>query len=42
MQAPWLADGRGKYAGQPLVVLGGSSGVGQFGVLRHLERIGLN
>lgn len=28
---PWEADGRGKYAGRPLVVFGGSSSVGQSG-----------
>lgn len=37
MQAPWVG-GRGKYAGQPIVILGGSSGVGQFGML-DLHRI---
>ncbi|KAI0091060.1 GroES-like protein [Irpex rosettiformis] len=26
---PWQAGGRGKYAGQPIVILGGSSAVGQ-------------
>ena len=28
---PWQAGGRGKYAGKPFLVFGGSSAVGQFG-----------
>ena len=28
---PWVEGGLDKYAGQPFVVLGGSSSVGQFG-----------
>ena len=28
---PWETSGRGKYAGQPFVVFGGSSSVGQYG-----------
>ncbi|KAI0783891.1 GroES-like protein [Irpex lacteus] len=28
--APWEAGGRGKYAGQPILVVGGSSSVGQY------------
>ncbi|KAF7979686.1 hypothetical protein HWV62_41695 [Athelia sp. TMB] len=28
---PWEAGGRGKYAGQPIVIFGGASSVGQFG-----------
>lgn len=31
MLAPWKEGGRGKYAGQPIVIFGGSSSVGQFG-----------
>ncbi|KZT34760.1 medium-chain dehydrogenase/reductase like protein [Sistotremastrum suecicum HHB10207 ss-3] len=35
---PWTEAGRGKYSGQPLVVLGGSSSVGQFAIqLAHLS-----
>lgn len=30
--APWVEGGRGKYAGKPVVVLGGSSSVGQYGM----------
>ena len=33
--APWEEGGRGKYAGQPIVVIGGSSSVGQCGELLH-------
>ncbi|GJE89864.1 zinc-binding alcohol dehydrogenase family protein [Phanerochaete sordida] len=29
LDAPWEAGGRGKYAGEPIVVIGGSSSVGQ-------------
>lgn len=29
--APWKEGGRGKYAGQPIVIFGGSSSVGQYG-----------
>ncbi|KAI0783889.1 GroES-like protein [Irpex lacteus] len=29
LTAPWEEGGRGKYAGQPIVIVGGSSGVGQ-------------
>ena len=29
--APWAPGGRGKYAGAPALVLGGSSSVGQYG-----------
>ena len=28
---PWVEGGRGKYASQPCLILGGASGVGQFG-----------
>ncbi len=28
---PWEADGAQKYAGKPILILGGSSSVGQFG-----------
>ena len=31
LTAPWLEGGRGKYAGKPFLVFGGSSAVGQFG-----------
>ncbi|GJE89897.1 zinc-binding alcohol dehydrogenase family protein [Phanerochaete sordida] len=30
--APWEAAGRGKYAGEPIVILGGSSSVGQHAI----------
>jgi len=30
LTAPWRNGGRGKYAGQPIVVLGGASSVGQY------------
>ncbi|KAJ3552136.1 hypothetical protein NM688_g4313 [Phlebia brevispora] len=30
--APWEAGGRGKYRGQPFVVLGGASSVGQYAI----------
>ena len=30
---PWVEGGRGKYAGQPILVIGGSSAVGQRGEL---------
>ncbi|THH23065.1 hypothetical protein EUX98_g8110 [Antrodiella citrinella] len=30
LTAPWREGGRGKYAGQPIVVLGGASSVGQY------------
>ena len=33
---PWQEGGRGKYAGQPILVIGGSSAVGQHGRLAHL------
>ena len=29
---PWEEGGRGKYAGQPIVIIGGSSSVGQHGM----------
>lgn len=29
---PWTADGKGKYAGQRFVVIGGSSSVGQYAI----------
>ncbi len=32
LTAPWLDGGRGKYAGQPILVIGGSSSVGQQGI----------
>jgi NADPH:quinone reductase-like Zn-dependent oxidoreductase len=38
LTAPWEAGGRGKYAGQPVVVLGGASSVGQFGELHAPAR----
>ena len=28
---PWVEGGRGKYAGQPIVITGGSTSVGQHG-----------
>lgn len=28
---PWVEGGEGKYAGQPILIIGGSSSVGQFG-----------
>ena len=28
---PWEDGGRGKYAGQPILILGGASSVGQYG-----------
>ena len=28
---PWTEGGHGKYAGQPCVIFGGASGVGQYG-----------
>ncbi len=31
LTAPWLDGGRGKYAGQPILIIGGSSSVGQHG-----------
>ena len=31
MTPPWAAGGRGAYFGQPIVILGGSSSVGQYG-----------
>ena len=30
--APWDQGGRGKYAGQPILIIGGSSSVGQYGM----------
>ncbi|KAI0342998.1 GroES-like protein [Trametopsis cervina] len=30
LTAPWETDGKGKYSGQPAIVIGGSSSVGQF------------
>ncbi|TCD61761.1 hypothetical protein EIP91_007963 [Steccherinum ochraceum] len=39
--APWKEGGRGKYAGQPLVLLGGSTSVGQF-VLQLAKISGLS
>lgn len=30
---PWEEGGEGKYSGQPIVIIGGSSSVGQFGRL---------
>lgn len=36
--APWKEGGRGKYAGQPIVVFGGSTSIGQFGA-SHLPRL---
>ena len=30
---PWEAGGRGKYHGQPIIVFGGASSVGQYGKL---------
>ena len=36
--APWKG-GRGKYAGQPIVVIGGSSSVGQYGTRRSTHSI---
>lgn len=32
LAAPWEADGRGKYAGEPIIVIGGSSAVGQHAI----------
>lgn len=34
LTAPW-DGGRDKYTGQPIVVIGGSSSVGQYGTLRY-------
>lgn len=31
LAVPWQPSGRGKYAGQPILVFGGASTVGQFG-----------
>ena len=31
LTAPWLEGGRGKYAGQPILVVAGASSVGQLG-----------
>jgi NADPH:quinone reductase-like Zn-dependent oxidoreductase len=31
---PWAEGGRGKYAGQPILVIGGSSSVGQHGTIQ--------
>ena len=33
---PISPEGKGKYAGNPIVILGGSSSVGQNGKLRHV------
>lgn len=33
---PWEEGGRGKYAGKPIVIFGGASSVGQFGMYTHL------
>ena len=33
---PWEAGGRGKYAGKPILIFGGSSSVGQYGELHNL------
>lgn len=30
---PWVEGGRGKYAGEPIVILAGATGVGQHGKL---------
>ena len=32
LDAPWMEGGRGKYAGEPILVIGGASGVGQHGM----------
>lgn len=32
LSPPWEEAGRGKYAGQPILITGGSSSVGQFGM----------
>ena len=32
LTAPWEVDGKGKYAGQAALVIGGSSSVGQYGM----------
>lgn len=41
LTAPWNAGGRGKYADQPILVLGGSSAVGQ-AVIQFAKLSGLN
>ena len=37
LTAPWAEGGRGKYAGQAALVVGGSSSVGQFGAAFQLQ-----
>jgi NADPH:quinone reductase-like Zn-dependent oxidoreductase len=37
LSAPWTAEGKNKYAGQPLVVHAGSTSVGQFGACASLR-----
>lgn len=32
--APWLEGGNGKYAGQPILIMGGTSTVGQYGACK--------
>ena len=34
LTAPW-DGGRGKYMGEPIVIVGGSSAVGQYGMIGH-------
>ena len=29
---PWVEGGRGKYAGEPIIIMSGASGVGQQGM----------
>lgn len=31
LEAPWTDTGKGKYSGKAIVILGGSTSVGQFG-----------
>lgn len=38
LQPPWEEGGRGKYAGQPIVIFGGASSVGQFGEFNLFNR----
>lgn len=32
LSLPWEKDGRGKYAGQPIMIMGGAAAVGQYGM----------
>lgn len=37
LHPPWEGGGRGKYAGQPIIVMGGSSSLGQHGATLSLK-----